>query len=119
MLAREAAERGFELRAGDIYCSAATLAEPVVMVWGEYLAELDLVLKPVPDAVNNAEFFVEFDGAVHGCAVHLGREPLCKGANADWSARKLRKHLQPGFCGAVPGGFECRFKFCGRCFHCL
>lgn len=48
-------KQGFELLMGNVDSFTAILAHCVVMVGGEYFAQLDLGFKAVPNAVYNAQ----------------------------------------------------------------
>ena len=77
-------ECGLQFGAGDVESFAALLALGVVMVRGENLAQLYLVFEAVPDAVHDAELFVELDGAVYGGAVNVFLQLCRKYANIHW-----------------------------------
>lgn len=72
------------------------------MVRRKNFAKLHLVLKTVPNAVNDAKFFVKFYCAVYRGAVNIGGELSGKRPDAEWSVGgELVKNCHTRFGGAV------------------
>lgn len=114
----EAGERGLELGACNIDCPTALLAKRVVVVRGKDFAELNLVFKPMPYAVNDTKFFVELYSAVHGGPVNVVLELVGEGANAHWPVvRKMRKYRKAAFRRTATCLFEGSFDFLYATVH--
>lgn len=92
----------FEFGAGNIDRFAALLAKCMVVVGRKDFAQLNLVFKAVPNAVDDAKLLVQFYRAVHCGAVHVFLQLMGEFANAHWPrSRQVAKDGQAAFGGAA------------------
>ena len=90
------------------------------MVRGKYFAEFYLVFKTVPDAVDNAELFVQFDGTVNGRAVNVFLQLAGECADAHGAVvGKVGKYGNAAFSCAAPRFFKGVFDFLYAAIHCF
>lgn len=88
------------------------------MVGRKNLAKFHLMFKPVPNAVNYAEFFVKFDSSVYGGTVDIRRELPGERTNAEWPlGSELVKNGHAWLGSTIFCSLEGAAEFVNTCFH--
>ncbi len=80
----QAGNGALQLWIDNVDSLSAGLANGMVVMWGEYFAELYMTPQALPDTIHDAQPFKQYHGSIHGSSIKRRSTFLRQSCSCDW-----------------------------------